>query len=314
MKVVVTGAAGFIGSHVAEYLLKRGDTVIGIDEVNDYYPVVYKEKNIALLNKYPHFMFHQVDIGDFGALKAVWEDDITHVAHLAARAGVRYSIENPFIYEHSNVKGTLNILELSKNTTNVVITSSSSVYGLSKSIPFKESDPMTDRTISPYAATKKACEVLAHTYHHIYDMNINVVRPFTVYGPRGRPDMVMWIFLENALKGEPIPKFGDGTAQRDYTYIADFVQGFVAALDKPLGYEIFNIGNDDPVELNKVIEWLAQITGKDIKINQLPKQPGDVDRTHADLTKARTMLGYDPKTSVRDGMQQFYDWYRKTFV
>jgi UDP-glucuronate 4-epimerase len=311
-RVLVTGAAGFIGSHVAERLLARGDEVIGIDNVNDYYPVQYKRENIAILKGSPRFSFIEGDICDREIVSDLFgRNEISHVAHLAARAGVRPSIENPFIYQEANVQGTLTVLDAARagGVQNTVITSSSSVYGNSTQIPFREDDSATDRPISPYAATKKATEVLAHTYHSLYGMNINVVRPFTVYGPRGRPDMAPWLFLSAALDGKAIRKFGDGSTRRDYTFIDDFAAGFVNAIDREFGYEIFNLGNSATVSLNEALETVESVTGKKLTVEQLPAQPGDVNLTNADISKARTKLGYEPKTSFREGMRRFHDWF-----
>jgi UDP-glucuronate 4-epimerase len=311
-KILVTGAAGFIGSHVAEKLLARGDAVVGIDNVNDYYPVAFKRANVALLSKHERFTMVEGDICDKALTSKLFADHgFTHVAHLAARAGVRPSIIDPYIYEKANVEGTLNLLQscVGRGVENVVVTSSSSVYGNSTAIPFREDDSATDRPISPYAATKKACEVLSFTYHKLYGLNINVVRPFTVYGPRGRPDMAPWLFIESALKGSPIKKFGDGTTRRDYTFIADFAAGFVNAIDRTFGYEIFNLGNSSTVSLNEALEIIRDVTGKELVIEQLPLQPGDVQLTNADISKARQLLDYDPKTPFREGMSQFFDWF-----
>jgi UDP-glucuronate 4-epimerase len=311
-RVLVTGAAGFIGSHVAERLLSRGDVVVGVDNVNDYYTVDNKRRNIAVLEKLSGFTFVEGDLIDTPLLEKIFRDHrISHVAHLAARAGVRPSIMDPFIYQQANVQGTLSLLEVSRRVgvENSVVTSSSSVYGNSTAIPFREDDSATDRPISPYAATKKATEVLAYTYHHLYAMNINVVRPFTVYGPRGRPDMAPWLFLSAALEGRTIRKFGDGTTRRDYTYIDDFVDGFVQAIDRPLGYEIFNLGNSATVSLNEALDVVERVSGKKLVIEQHPPQPGDVDVTNADVSKARRLLDYDPSTSFEEGMRRFHAWF-----
>lgn len=313
--ILVTGAAGFIGSHVAEQLLKRGDRVVGFDNVNNYYPIEYKRENVAALARNPAFSFVEADLCDQGSLESVFSSHaLTHVAHLAARAGVRPSIQDPYLYQEANVRGTLNLLQacVGKGVQNVVVTSSSSVYGNSRAVPFREDDTATDRPISPYAATKKATEVLGYTYHSLYGLNVNVVRPFTVYGPRGRPDMAPWLFIESVLSDRAIKKFGDGTTRRDYTFIDDFVRGFVAAIDRPYGYEIFNLGNSATVSLNEAIDTVRNITGKDIQIEQMPMQPGDVELTNADISKAKRMLDYDPATSFRDGMTVFYKWYCET--
>lgn len=311
--ILITGCAGFIGSHVAETLLKRGDKVIGIDEVNDYYDLEQKEENLKILNKYENFKFHKFDLADFNELKKIFENEnIELIGHLAARAGVRPSIDDPFIYEHSNIKATLNLLELAKEfkIKNFVLTSSSSVYGNSKDIPFSEVQNV-DFPISPYAATKKSTELLAYTYHHLHGLNINVIRPFTIYGPRGRPDMAPFLFPMWIEQGKAIKKFGDGTSMRDYTYISDFVSGFISAIDTPLGYEIFNLGNSTPISLNEFIETIENIIGKKAQINQLPMQPGDVEVTYADISKAEKLLGYKPKTKIEEGLTQFWNWYKE---
>jgi len=310
--VLVTGAAGFIGSHVAEALLKRGATVVGVDNLNDYYNVSFKEKNLEILSASKGFKFEKLDLSDEKGVKALFtKHGVTHVAHLAARAGVRPSIENPFIYEESNVRGTLNLLDAARlnRAENFVLTSSSSVYGNSKAVPFKEDDAATDKPISPYAASKKSTEVFGYTFHSLYKLNVSVVRPFTVYGPRGRPDMAPWLFIHAAINGTPIKKFGDGSTRRDYTYIDDFVAGFVEAVYKPQGYEIFNLGNSATVSLNQAIETIEKVTGKTLKINQLPPQQGDVDLTNADISKAERLLGYKPAVSFAEGMKRFYHWF-----
>jgi UDP-glucuronate 4-epimerase len=315
-KILVTGAAGFIGSHVAEQLLKRGDEVVGIDNVNDYYPVQFKRENVQILSKFgERFSFVEADICDKDGVDHLFkEHNFSHVAHLAARAGVRPSIEDPFVYQQANVEGTLNILQacVGRGLKNIVLTSSSSVYGNSRTIPFREDDSATDRPISPYAATKKATEVMGYTYHSLYGLNVSVVRPFTVYGPRGRPDMAPWLFIESALKGRKIKKFGDGSTRRDYTFIADFVKGFVNAIDRPFGYEIFNLGNSSTVSLQEALDIVGAVTGKELLIEQLPMQPGDVEVTNAEISKARKLLDYNPVTSFRDGMSQLYEWYKST--
>jgi UDP-glucuronate 4-epimerase len=311
--ILVTGVAGFIGSHVAEKLLNRGDTVVGIDDVNSYYPVQLKRLNLAILSKYPRFVFVEGDITDRSLVASLFAKHTpTHVAHLAARAGVRPSIQDPFLYQHTNGLGTLTLLEEARlaKVANFVLASSSSVYGNSTQVPFREDDSATDRPISQYAATKKATEVMGYTYHSLYGLNVNVVRPFTVYGPRGRPDMAPWIFIESALKGRTIRKFGDGSTRRDYTFIDDFASGFVSAIDTPTGYQIFNLGNSATVSLNEALDVISRVTGKDLIIEVLPKQPGDVDITNADISRARSALGYDPKTSFAEGMHVFCEWFR----
>lgn len=310
--ILVTGAAGFIGSHVAEQLLARGETVVGVDELNSYYPVAYKERNLAALSSYRNFTFHKLDITSREAVDRLFDSvAIDRVGHLAARAGVRPSIQDPFIYEHANVLGTMALLDAAARhkVRSFVLCSSSSVYGNSTQIPFREDDSATDRPISPYAATKKACEVLGYTYHHLYGLPVNVIRPFTVYGPRGRPDMAPWLFLQAAMNGTVIRKFGDGSTRRDYTFIGDFAQGFIAAIDRPDGYEIFNLGNSATVSLSEVLEIIARVSGRTLNIVEEPLQPGDVLLTNADISKAREKLGYDPKVSFEEGMRIFHRWF-----
>ncbi len=313
--ILVTGVGGFIGSHVAEALLSRGDAVVGVDNMNDYYPVSFKRENLQLLSRHPRFAMVEGDICDRSLVRDIFDrGSISHVAHLAARAGVRPSIADPYIYEEANVQGTLNLLQatVGRSVQNFVVTSSSSVYGNSTAIPFREDDSATDRPISPYAATKKATEVMAFTYHKLYGLNVNVIRPFTVYGPRGRPDMAPWLFIQSAVRGGTIYKFGDGTTRRDYTFIGDFTTGFVNAIDRAHGYEIFNLGNSSTVSLNEALEIVRDVTGRELVIEQRPMQPGDVEITNADVSKARRLLDYNPSTSFRDGMGTFFEWYRQT--
>ncbi len=316
VEVLVTGCAGFIGSHVAEALLARGDTVIGVDNLNDYYSLDYKERNLRLLQQHSSFVFYKIDITDELTLEDVFKTHaITHITHLAARAGVRPSIKEPKLYLDTNIIGTLHLLNLAVKykITNFVLTSSSSVYGNSTAIPFKESDSETSRPISPYAATKKSTEALAYTFHHLYDLNVNVIRPFTVYGPRGRPDMAPWLFIEAAVNGSTIKKFGDGETRRDYTYIKDFIQGFLNAIDRSFGYEIFNLGNSSTVSLNEFIELVSYVTGKRLLFEQHPMQPGDVTITNADISKAKKLLDYNPTTTFKEGLTEFYNWYISSF-
>lgn len=313
MKILITGGAGFIGSHVTRKLLERGDQVVCVDEFNDYYSPKIKEHNIEPFLRNPNYSLHRGTITDYDFLKAIFEmEKPQRVIHAAARAGVRPSIENPFIYEDTNIKGTLNLLHLSKESDieNFVLFSSSSVYGNSPKVPFSESDPV-DNPISPYAATKKATELLGHTYHHLYGLNVNVVRPFTVYGPAGRPDMFPFICTKTIDEGGEIKQFGDGTSRRDYTFIDDLSDGVIAACDKVFGYEIFNLGNSSTVELKYFISVVENALGKKANIKQYPMQPGDVALTNADLIKSREMLGYNPKTKIEEGMRIFVEWYQK---
>lgn len=312
--ILVTGAAGFIGSHVAESLLEKGLKVLGIDDLNDYYSVSNKKQNLDCLSAYPNFQFARVDISEMNQLETVLQGKkIKKIAHLAARAGVRPSLKDPLLYQKVNVQGTLNLLEIARKqeTENFVLTSSSSVYGDSTQIPFREDDSATDRPISPYAATKKATEVLGYTYHHLYKLPLTVIRPFTVYGPRGRPDMAAWIFLEAILQGKTINRFGDGSTRRDYTYIDDFVDGFLNALEKSRPYEIFNLGNSNTVSLKEAIEIVERVSKKKAVIVEKPLQPGDVSITNADISKAKKSLGFNPSTSFEEGMMKFYLWYQE---
>ena len=312
-KILVTGGAGFIGSHVCDALLKKGKQVICLDNFNDYYSPLRKRKNIEhnLSNK--SFFLEKIDITEFEKLKNVFEKHkIKIVIHLAARAGVRASLKNPFLYEKVNVKGTLNLLELSRQfkIKNFVFGSSSSVYGLNKKTPFSESDS-TNTPISPYAATKKAGEMLCHTYSKIYGLNITCLRFFTVYGPRGRPDMVPYLFTKLINEDKPIIKYGDGNSKRDYTFVNDVVQGILAAAEKNYSFEIFNIGNSKTIELNKFISTIEKLLGKKSKIIQKEMPKEDVPITYANISKAKKDLGYDPKTDIKQGMEDFIEWFKK---
>ena len=312
MKVLVTGGAGFIGSHVADALLSRGDKVICIDDFNDYYNPEQKEANISMAMENENFVLYRGDIRDYGFLHRVFSKEMPDkVIHLAARAGVRLSIKQPLLYEEVNVKGTLSMLELAKDfkVKNFVFASSSSIYGVNKKIPFSEEDRV-DNQISPYAVTKRAGELLCRSYHGLYGMNISCLRLFTVYGPRGRPDMAPYKFTKLIDEGKELEMYGDGTTMRDYTFIADIVSGFAAALDKDYGFEIFNLGNSQTVELKYFISVIEGLLGKKARIIRKPMQPGDVPITYADVSKAKKMLGYNPKTSAEEGMKKFIDWYK----
>lgn len=311
--ILVTGGGGFIGSHVAEKLLERGESVCVIDEMNDYYDVAVKEKNIEILNKYPNFRFYKGDLCDGPFLEEVWnKEKPRRVVHMAARAGVRPSIDDPIIYVKSNVEATTRLLDLARKTGNdsFVFASSSSVYGGSKKSVFGETD-VVDFPVSPYAATKKACELLAHTYHHLYKMNIAALRFFTVFGPRGRPDMAPLKFVEKISNGKPIQQYGDGSSSRDYTYIDDIVQGVIQSLDKPMGFQIYNLGNGKHTRLKDFIKLVEKETERKAIIEYLPDQPGDVPRTCADISKAKTLLEYDPKTPFPQGIKMLVQWYNE---
>ncbi len=313
MKILVTGGAGFIGSHTINALLSKRYNIICIDDFNDYYSPQVKRNNIKPFLKNNKFKLYVCDILDYKKLNFIFKKHKPNIiCHLAARAGVRASILNPFIYERVNVGGTINILELSRiyKIKNIIIASSSSVYGNNKKIPFSENDRV-DNPISPYASTKRAVELLAYNYHHLYGLNCTCLRFFTVYGPSGRPDMAPYIFTDRIYKGKEIVKFGNGTTKRDYTYISDIVNGIISSIDKKFGYEIINLGNNNPVELNYFIKLIEKLLNKKAKIKQMPMQPGDVKVTYADINKAKRLLNYEPVVSIEEGMERFIHWYLK---
>ena len=308
MKILVTGCAGFIGSHVSEKLLQLGYEVIGIDNLNDYYDPKQKIKNLEILNKYENFNFKKENIVTTNIIN---ETKPNIICHLAAMAGVRNSIENPGEYVKVNIEGFINLLEqaVKNNISNFVYASSSSVYGLNKKIPFSETDEIVSCN-SPYAASKRSMEVFASTYNQLYNLPLIGLRFFTVYGPRGRPDMAPYKFLDLISKGKSIDKYGDGTSMRDYTYISDIVDGIVSSLinNKSLKLEVFNLGNSYPISLNKFIETCEKVSGKTAIINQKNNQLGDVPTTYADISKAKNLLNYEPKVKLEDGLRNTYDW------
>lgn len=313
----ITGGAGFIGSTLSTKLIEQGNKVIAIDNFCNFYNPQIKENNIKELLKNENFKLYRNDIRDRQAIKKIFdENQIDVVMHLAAMAGVRPSIENPVLYQEVNCLGTQNILEEMKlhNVTNGVFASSSSVYGNCKEVPFRE-DMIVDFAISPYAATKKANEVMAHVYHKLYNMNIIMLRFFTVYGPKQRPDLAINKFTRLMLEGKEIPMFGDGTTSRDYTYVDDIVDGIIKSCNYVLNnenvYEVLNIGNSSPTSLKEMINTIAEVLGIEPKIKQLPMQPGDVDRTFADISKAKELLGYEPHTSFKEGIEKFVAWYKE---
>lgn len=311
---LVTGGAGFIGSSLVDKLLLEGHKVVIIDNFCDLYNPTIKEMNIKHNLENKNFKLYRGDIRDSKLVCDIFDENkIDVVIHLAAMAGVRPSIENPVLYQEVNCMGTQNILEqMNKhNCKNLVMASSSSVYGNCKEVPFRE-DMIVDYAISPYAATKKANEVMTHVYHKLNSMNVIMLRFFTVYGPRQRPDLAINKFTNLMLNNEEIPMFGDGTTSRDYTYIDDIVDGIIKSIQYVENnndvYEIINLGNSSPISLKEMINTIGNVLNIEPKIKQLPMQPGDVDRTYADITKAKKMLGYEPKTSFEDGIRKFIEW------
>jgi UDP-glucuronate 4-epimerase len=332
MSILVTGGAGFIGSHLVKKLLKQNKKVICVDDFNSYYNPGYKRENIQeflgnknlVSSKIERLKLYKQDICDLEGLDKIFkENKIDTIVHLAARAGVRPSIENPLLYYQVNVMGTVNLLEMAKkyNVKNFVFASSSSVYGNNEKIPFSEDDRV-DNPISPYAASKKSGELICHTYYDLYDINIACLRFFTVYGPKGRPDMAPYKFTELISRGEEIQMYGDGSTFRDYTYVDDIVSGVLASVeyikknnqvsssDGGSRYEIFNLGNSKIVELKYLIETIEKEVGKKAKIKKMPIQAGDVDKTYADLSKSCKFLGYEPKINIEEGIKRFVKWYK----
>lgn len=313
MAILVTGGAGFIGSHLVEALIERGDEVVVLDDFNDYYDPAIKARNLADVRDRNELEVIVGDIADQAAVaRAFGVRPIRAVVHLAARAGVRPSLRNPMLYERANLQGTLLLLEASRRAAveRFVFASSSSVYGLSASVPFSESDA-ADRPISPYAATKRAGEMLCYTYHQLYDLPVACMRLFTVYGPRQRPDLAIHAFTHSIWTGRPIRIFGDGASERDYTFIEDIADGFLAVLDRPdpFAYEIFNLGNSRPVRLSVLIHLIEETLGRRAIVEPTPEQPGDVRLTYADISKSRQLLGYHPRVSIEEGIERFCDWY-----
>ncbi|KAF1322642.1 Nad-dependent epimerase dehydratase, partial [Globisporangium splendens] len=318
-RVLVTGAAGFIGFHTSKALLERGDDVVIIDEMNDYYDVKLKQSNLDYLVSTFSSERVAVYIGDLCdqqlVRRVIKETKPDSMIHLAARAGVRPSIDNPLLYIHSNVTATTVLLDACREfgIQKFVYASSSSVYGGSLKSSFSEDD-VVDFPVSPYAATKKSCELLAHTYHHLYKLDTIGLRFFTVYGPRGRPDMAPFKFMDRIAKDIAIDQYGDGTSSRDYTYVDDIVQGVLLSLDKGHGCEVFNLGHGNPIFLTEFIATIEKLVGKKAKINYLPDQPGDVPRTSADVSKAKTLLGYQPTTPLHEGLKKTWEWYSEFYV
>ena len=319
--ILVTGGAGFIGSHLSERLLIEGNKVLVIDNFNDYYDPKIKRNNVEEVKKtciennisLENYKVFEGDIRDNDFLEEVFSNKIDSIMHLAAMAGVRPSIQDPTLYYDVNITGTVNLLERCRENgvKQFVFASSSSVYGNNEKVPFSETDRV-DNPISPYAATKKSGELLCHTYHHLFDMNIACLRFFTVYGPRQRPDLAINKFTSLILEDKEIPFYGDGTTSRDYTFVDDIVEGIVSSInyvntDKKI-FEIFNIGGDKTVSLIEMVETIELVLGKKAKLNRLPMQPGDVNRTCADISYSRKIIGYNPKTTFKEGIKKFIEW------
>lgn len=313
-KFLVTGAAGFIGSHLCERLIANGHAVIGLDNFDAFYDRKTKESNIQSLLKSDKFKLVEGDIRNADCVQSICKAGIEIIVHLAAKAGVRPSIEDPLGYADVNISGTLVMLEAAKkfNIKKFIFASSSSVYGNNKKVPFAETDNV-DFPISPYAATKKAGELICHTYHHLYKIDISCLRLFTVYGPRQRPDLAIHKFVKLIEAGKPIPMFGDGSMMRDFTYIDDIVDGITASIGKCKGYEIYNLGESRPIRLDELIREIEKTLGKKAIIERLPLQSGDVEKTFADVNKAKRELGYNPNTEISAGLKKFIEWFsRKT--
>ncbi|MDD5557301.1 MAG: GDP-mannose 4,6-dehydratase [bacterium] len=311
-RLLVTGGAGFIGSHLVERLLDRGDEVVCLDDFNDYYDPAIKRENIRAAAAHQRFLLIEGDIRDAALLEAVARDGrFDAVVHLAARAGVRASIREPVLYEDVNCRGTLNLLEMCRRhgIGRFVFGSSSSVYGRASRVPFSEEDPAV-HPISPYAATKRAGELLCFVYHHLYGMRVTCLRFFTVYGPRQRPEMAVAGFTRRVIGGEPIDVYGDGSSRRDYTHVDDIVDGATRAIDTPFPYEVFNLGESRTVALGELIALIEKAAGRKARINRLPEQPGDVPVTYADVRRAGEMLGYRPRVPIEDGIERYVSWWR----
>ena len=332
-RVLVTGAAGFIGSQLAYRLLDRGDEVVGVDNLNDYYDVRLKQDRLARLTSHENFRCHRLDVADRPGMAALFsESGFDRVVHLAAQAGVRYSLENPHAYVDSNLVGFVNVLEGCRHNgiEHLAYASSSSVYGSNRTVPFSVHHNV-DHPISLYAATKKANELMAHTYSHLYGLPTTGLRFFTVYGPWGRPDMALHLFTEAILAGRPINVFNNGRMRRDFTYVDDIVEGVIRVLDRtatpdadwqatspdPAGssapYRVYNIGNNEPVELMHLIETIESCLGMTAEKNMLPMQPGDVPETHAEIDDLERDTGFRPSTSIEDGVGRFVEWYREYY-
>ncbi len=316
MKILVTGGAGFIGSSLTEALLKRGDTVIAIDNFNDYYSPARKWANVAPFENHPGYTLYTTDFRDRDAIADILQRHKPDaVAHLGAMGSVRYSITHPHLYTAVNITGSVNVLDAAQQVGvgNFVFASTSSVYGQTDKIPFVETQS-TDLPLAPYPATKKAMEVMGHAFHNMHGLNFTALRFFNVYGPKGRPDMMPYIVTEKLVKRETITLFDNGKMRRDWTFIDDIISGVIAAIDRPLGYETINLGRGEPVWMTDFIEILEEITGEKAIINAVPAPASEPKVTFANVDKARRLLGYNPQTSVPDGLAQFWEWYQQNVV
>jgi UDP-glucuronate 4-epimerase len=311
MKILLTGGAGFIGSHLAEALLKRGDQVDCLDNFNDYYDPAIKRENIKQSLNYSTYQLIEGEILDFELLSRLFDkNNYDAVVHLAARAGVRPSLKEPFLYQEVNIRGTMNLLEMGRihRIQKFIFASTSSVYGKNKKVPFSEADAV-DQPVSPYAATKRAAEIIAYTYHHLYQIAITCLRFFTVYGPRQRPDMAIHKFAELIYSGKSIQMFGDGQSERDYTYVDDIIHGVTQAIDRTAGYKIYNLGESRTTSLIRLIELIEENLNKKAIIQPMPFQPGDVPITYADISLAKSELAYRPGIPVEVGIKRFVEWF-----
>ncbi|MCE9646979.1 MAG: SDR family NAD(P)-dependent oxidoreductase [Chloroflexi bacterium] len=306
---LVTGAAGFIGARTSTMLLEQGHTVVGIDNINDAYDPRIKEYRLRNLQALQGFKFHKADISDKSSIDLFRNEKIDGVINLAARAGVRYSVENPWAFLESNVTGTLNMLEVCRQfgCRKFILASTSSIYGENPEYPTPETASSSE-PLQPYAASKKGAEALAHSYHHLYDIDVTVVRYFTVYGPAGRPDLAIFRFVKWIIEGEPVRINGDGSQSRGFTYVDDIARGTIAAL-KPLGYEVINLGGHEVVTINELVEIVEELTGKQAKVQYGPPNLADMFMNQANVTKARELLGWNPQVNLRDGIRTLIDWY-----
>ena len=316
MKIFITGAAGFIGSHLCERLLGRGDTVIALDNFNDYYDTARKQENVRQLRNHPYCILCEADICDKETIGHIFAEHRPEaVVHLAAYGAVRYSIGRAILYTDVNISGSINLLEAAREigATNFVFASTSSVYGNTKHLPFVETDPC-NQPLAPYPASKKAVELMGYTYHHLHGLNFTALRFFNVYGPRGRPDMMPFIVTDSTVNQREIVLFGGGQMKRDWTYIDDIISGVIAALDKPLGYELINLGRGEPVLMTDFVEIIEELVGHKAILSTPPAPLSEPKITFADINKAQRLLGYNPQTSLPAGLCKFWEWYQRAIM